>query len=71
MNTNSGGDDAGKTVRVLLEQFQQVSAAGSGSADRLRRDQLLDELQDLVGLSGRTVTENDIVRRAQAMSSRT
>jgi hypothetical protein len=69
MNTNSGGGDySGKKVSMLLEQFQHVSTAGS--ADRLRRDQLLDELQELVGLSGMTVTENDIVRRAQAMSSR-
>ena len=69
MNTNSVSDDSGKKVSMLLEQFQGVSTAGS--ADRLRRDQLLDELQDLVGLSGMTVTESDILRRAQAMSSRT
>lgn len=54
-----------KRLAVLLEQFQKASAATT--ADRAARDQLLDELQDAVGLSGKMVTESDIVRRGEKL----
>ena len=63
----SGENGAGKRVTLLLEQFRQIPSAGATPADRLQRDQLLDELQDVVGLSGKMVTERDIIQRAQSM----
>jgi hypothetical protein len=49
----------------LLERFR--AASGSTTAERAAKDGLLDELQDAVGLSGKMVTEADIIRRAERL----
>ena len=59
-NTGGGGDLATK-----LKQFQQAS--GATAAERAARDALLDELQEAVGLSGKMVTEQEVVRRAEKL----
>ena len=68
MNTNSGGGVDGEQLAALLERFRR--APSSTMADRAARDQLLDELQEAVGLSGKMVTEADILRRAQMLLQR-
>ena len=66
MNNNSDGRSLDvKKLASLAERFRQASA--STSADRAVKDQLLDELQEAVGLSGKMVTEADILRRAERM----
>jgi hypothetical protein len=64
--TQQGGNVDRQRVRALMEQLQQLQAAGP-KADPAKRDQILDELQDLVGLAGKMVMENDIVRRAKKL----
>ena len=64
-NSNSGSKIDVKQLTALMEQFQKASA--TTTADRAAKDQLLDELQDAVGLSGRMVTESDIIRRAEKL----
>ena len=54
-----------KRVAALIEQFKRASAATT--AERMAKDQLLDELQDAVGLGGKMVTENDILRRGEKL----
>jgi hypothetical protein len=49
----------------LLQQFRQAPSASS--SDRLIRTQLLDELQEAVGLTNQTVTEADVLRRAEQL----
>jgi hypothetical protein len=66
-DSKSGGSGGSSRVIALIEQFRQIPAAGATSADRLRRNELLDEIQDVVGLSGKMVTERDIIQRAQSM----
>ena len=69
MNTNSGGGGVdGKQLAALLGRYRQ--APNSTMVDRAARDQLLDELQEAVGLSGKMVTEADILRRAQRLLQR-
>ena len=51
--------------RALVERFRQAS--GSTTPDRAVKDQLLDELQEAVGLSGKMVTEADVLRRAEKL----
>ena len=63
MNTSSSGGTDPKRIADLLDKFRHAS--GSTTIDRTARDQLLDELQEAVGLSGKMVTEADIVRRAE------
>jgi len=46
-------------VAALMKQLQTPGLAQD------KRDQTLDELQDLVGLAGKMVMEQDIVRRAK------
>ncbi len=66
MNTNTGGGSADrKQLASLLERFRQAS--GSTTTGRAARDGLLDELQEAVGLSGKMVTEADIIRRAEKL----
>ena len=50
-------------IAAALAQFR--SAPSATSADRAAKDQLLDELQEAVGMSGKMATERDIVRRAE------
>ena len=66
MTTNSGGGSMNdEALASLVKRFRQASA--STTADRAARDQLLDELQEAVGLSGKMVTEADILRRAEKL----
>jgi hypothetical protein len=53
------------SLSALVEQFKSASVATA--ADRATKDRLLDELQDAVGLSGKMVTESDIIRRAEKL----
>ena len=64
MSDSSGSVDDNR-VAVLLEKFRRAPTATS--ADRTARDQMLDELQDAVGLSGKMTTEKEIVRRAEQL----
>ena len=65
-NENSSGDAIDtKRLAILMQQFQQAPHATT--AERMARDQLLDELQDFVGLSGKMVTQDDIIRRAERL----
>jgi hypothetical protein len=55
-------------ITALVTEFKSLEAAGAariGHADHARRDQVLDELQDAVGLGGKMVMERDILRRAE------
>jgi hypothetical protein len=57
-------------IAELLKQFESLEAAGavaSSHPDHDRRNNTLDELQDLVGMAGKMVMETDIVRRAKKM----
>ena len=66
MNTHvGGGNSGGGDVASLLARFR--AASGSTSGDRAARGDLLDQLQEAVGLSGKMVTEADILRRAERM----
>jgi hypothetical protein len=59
--TQSTGPDR-QRVAALMAELNKLQAS---KADPDRRDQVLDELQDLVGLAGKMVMENDIVRKAK------
>jgi len=52
-------------LAAILQKFLQAPAGSS--ADRMAKDQLLDELQDAVGMTGKMATEKDIVRRAESL----
>jgi len=57
-------------VAALLQEFRKLEAAGAGKSDHAqhdKRNQLLDELQDAVGLGGKMVMEADILRRADKL----
>ena len=62
---SSGGNSDANQLAALVTKYKGASAATA--ADRAAKDQLLDELQDAVGLSGRMATENDILRRAEKL----
>jgi hypothetical protein len=64
-NDNSGEKLDPQRLATLVEQFKRASSASAG--DRSAKDQLLDQLQDAVGLSGKMVTESDIIRRAEKL----
>ena len=64
-DSSSSGQVDTKRLAVLMERFKHAS--GATTADRTAKDQLLDELQEAVGLSGKTVTESDIIRRAEKL----
>jgi hypothetical protein len=64
--TQQGGNVDRQRIAALMEQLRQLQAAGA-KVDPAKRDQVLDELQDLVGLAGKMVMENDIVRRAKQL----
>lgn len=63
--SNPGGNR--QQVVKLMEEFHRLKADPRG--DQSRRDQVLDELQDLVGLAGKMVMENDIIRRAEKIAA--
>jgi hypothetical protein len=59
-------------IATLLQQFTALDASGAAKPDHPdhdRRSQLLDELQDAVGLGGRMVMDNDILKRAKKLVS--
>ena len=63
---NSGGGNVDRTrLTTMVDQFKRAPSATA--ADRSAKDQLLDELQEAVGLSGKMVTENDVLRRAEKL----
>jgi hypothetical protein len=65
-NEISTGKHTGKrSVATLVEELRR--AVTVTTADRSAKDLLLDELQDVVGLSGQMTTERDIMRRAEKM----
>jgi hypothetical protein len=60
-----------EVIRELLNRFQSLESAGAGNAshaDHEKRNELLDELQDAVGLAGKMVMERDIVKKAEQLS---
>jgi len=64
-----GGVD---TVRLaaLLAEFKKLEAAGAGRvghADNDKRNNVLDEMQDVAGLAGRMVMERDILKKAELL----
>ena len=63
MSTSSSGNR--QQLATLVEQYRRAPAATA--ADRAAKDQLLDELQEAVGLGGKMVTEADILRRADRL----
>jgi hypothetical protein len=65
MSNDAGRNIDTKRIVELMERFQRASSATM--ADRGVKDQLLDELQDAVGLSGRMVTEQEVIRRAEKL----
>jgi hypothetical protein len=68
-NNNISGNPDRTRLTLLLEQLRRLSLPDSSTADRFERGQVLDELQDVVGLSGKMVTESDIVRRAEKLAA--
>ena len=57
-------------IASLLQEFRKLESAGAGKPDHPdhdKRNQLLDELQDAVGLGGKMVMEADILRRADKL----
>ena len=55
-------------VTTLMAQFtamEQAGAAKPGHPDHWRRTELMDELQDAVGLAGKMVTDRDILKKAE------
>ena len=63
--SNSGENPDRNRIATLLDQFKRASSATA--ADRAARDEVLDQLQDAVGLGGRMVTEQEIIRRAEKL----
>jgi hypothetical protein len=59
-----------KRVSALLLAFRELENSGASRSDHPsheKRNQLLDELQDAVGLEGRMVMERDILKRADKL----
>jgi hypothetical protein len=57
-------------VAALLTEFRKLESAGAGKSDHPqheKRNELLDELQDAVGLGGKMVMEGDITRKADKL----
>jgi hypothetical protein len=55
-------------VAALLEQVTAMELSGAakpGHPDHWRRTEVMDELQDAVGLNGKMVTDRDILKRAE------
>lgn len=48
-----------------IDAMERSGAAKPGHPDHWRRTEVMDELQDAVGLAGKMVTDADILRRAQ------
>jgi hypothetical protein len=56
-----------KRLVALMQQLHDLGVGGAGTAgslDHVKRDQVLDEIQDIVGLSGKMVMDRDIIKRA-------
>jgi hypothetical protein len=57
-------------LAALVRQFKALEADGAANGshtDHEKRNEVLDELQDLVGLAGRMVMERDILRKAEQL----
>jgi hypothetical protein len=68
MPTPSTGPFDKTKIAQLLALFESLEAKGAASnshADHDKRNNTLDELQDLVGMAGKMVMDSDIVRRAK------
>jgi hypothetical protein len=66
MSNDSGSGNVDRSrLALLMEQFRRAS--GATAAERAARAQLLDELQEVVGLSNKMSTENDIIRHAEKL----
>ncbi len=50
-------------VAALVELVNEVERAAA--VDHHRRTEIMDELQDAVGLNGKMVTDRDILKRAE------
>ena len=64
-----GGVDTDR-LAALLAEFKKLEAAGAGRtghADMDRRNNLLDEMQDVAGLAGKMVMERDILKKAELL----
>ena len=63
------GSDRDRVAGLMQKwtALEQAGAADPGHPDHWRRTELLDELQDAVGLAGRMVTDADILKRAQRL----
>ena len=66
--TNDSGGVDRKRLMALVEECNRLHSS-SASADHRKRSEMLDELQEAVGLSGRTVTEQDILRQVNKLLS--
>lgn len=60
---NSGGGLDREQLKALVQTYKQLHAS-TAYADQRKSDEVLDELQDAVGLAGRMVTDKDILRAA-------
>lgn len=68
-NAPDGGADR-KRLAAMVAELNTLEAAGAAKAshpDHARRDELWEELQQMVGLGGKMVMERDIMRRASQL----
>lgn len=69
MNEGNSGIDTVKLASLLAE-FRALDAAGAGRVGHPqsdKRNELLDEMQDVAGLAGKMVMERDILRKAELL----
>jgi hypothetical protein len=67
-NPKSGVDTI--KLAALLAEFNKLDAAGAarvGHPDNDKRNQVLDEMQDVAGLAGRMVMERDILKKTEQL----
>ena len=70
MKTVSADAPTLQRIAALLAAFRELETSGASRSDHPsheKRNQLLDELQDAVGLAGKMVMERDIVKRAERL----
>lgn len=60
---NDGGGLDRQRLADLVRDYTRLKAS-SVYADNRKSDEILDQLQDAVGLAGRMVTDKDILRAA-------
>ena len=65
-SVNNGGGDDLKRLGELMREWEGLGVSGGAfNPNQAKRDQVLDELQELVGLGGKMVMEKDIILRAK------